>query len=112
MKMIQAIIKPFKLDEIRTAVTEVGVQGLTVTQARGVGRQKGQTKVYRGTEYGTNFLQKIKIELALPNELANNAVGAIRSATSTQQIGGGKIFVFDIEKAVRVRTGEKDNDAL
>ena len=112
MKMIQAIIKPFKLDEVRAALTEVGVQGLTVTEARGFGRQKGQTEIYRGAEYEINFLPKIKIDLALPDELSDKAVEAIQSAASTQQIGDGKIFVFDIEKAVRIRTGEKDNDAL
>lgn len=112
MKMIQAVIKPFKLDEVRAALTEIGVQGLTVTEVRGFGRQKGQTEIYRGAEYEINFLPKIKIDVALPDDLAEKAVETIRSAASTDQIGDGKIFVIDMETAVRIRTGDKDNDAL
>ena len=112
MKMIQAVIKPFKLDEVRAALTEIGVQGLTVTEVRGFGRQKGQTQYYRGAEYEINFLPKIKIDVALPDALAEIAVETIRSAASTDQIGDGKIFVIDMETAVRIRTGDKDNDAL
>ena len=112
MKMIQAVIKPFKLDEVRAALTEIGVQGLTVTEVRGFGRQKGQTEIYRGAEYEINFLPKIKIDVALPDDLAEKAVATIRSAASTDQIGDGKIFVIDMETAVRIRTGDKDNDAL
>ena len=112
MKMIQAVIKPFKLDEVRAALTEIGVQGLTVTEVRGFGRQKGQTEIYRGAEYEINFLPKIKIDVALPDDLAEKAVETIRSAASTDEIGDGKIFVIDMKTAVRIRTGEKDNDAL
>ena len=110
--MIQAVIKPFKLDEVRAALTEIGVQGLTITEVRGFGRQKGQTEIYRGAEYEINFLPKIKIDVALPDDLAEKAVETIRSAASTDQIGDGKIFVIDMETAVRIRTGDTDNDAL
>ena len=112
MKLIVAIIQPTKLEAVKEALTEVEVVRLTVMDCQGFGRQKGQTEIYRGAEYEINFLPKIKIDLALPDELADKAVEAIQSAASTQQIGDGKIFVFDIEKAVRIRTGEKDNDAL
>jgi nitrogen regulatory protein P-II 2 len=112
MKMIQAVIKPFKLDEVRAALTEIGVQGLTITEVRGFGRQKGQTEIYRGAEYEINFLPKIKIDVALPDDLAEKAIETIRSAASTDQIGDGKIFVIDMETAVRIRTGDTDNDAL
>ncbi|MBD20032.1 MAG: transcriptional regulator [Rhodospirillaceae bacterium] len=112
MKMIQAVIKPFKLDEVRAALTEIGVQGLTITEVRGFGRQKGQTEIYRGAEYEINFLPKIKIDVALPDNLAEKAIETIRSAASTDQIGDGKIFVIDMETAVRIRTGDTDNDAL
>ena len=112
MKMIQAVIKPFKLDEVRAALTEIGVQGLTITEVRGFGRQKGQTEIYRGAEYEINFLPKIKIDVALPDDLAEKAVETIRSAASTDQIGDGKIIVIDMETAVRIRTGDTDNDAL
>jgi nitrogen regulatory protein P-II 2 len=112
MKLIEAIIKPFKLDEVREALTAIGVQGLTVTEARGFGRQKGQKEIYRGAEYEISFLPKIRIEVAVSDDLADQVVDAIRSSAATGQIGDGKIFVFDIEKAVRIRTGETDNDAL
>jgi nitrogen regulatory protein P-II 2 len=112
MKLIEAVIKPFKLDEVRTALTEIGVQGLTVTEARGFGRQKGQTEIYRGAEYEISFLPKTRIEVAVSDDVAEQTIEAIRSAAATGQIGDGKIFVFDMEKAVRIRTGETDNDAL
>lgn len=112
MKLIEAVIKPFKLDEVRTALTEIGVQGLTVSEARGFGRQKGQTEIYRGAEYEVSFLPKIRIEVAVSDDATDQTIEAIRNAASTGQIGDGKIFVFDMEKAVRIRTGETDNDAL
>lgn len=112
MKLIEAIIKPFKLDEIREALTGIGVEGLTVTDARGFGRQKGQKEIYRGAEYEISFLPKIRIEVAIRDGLADQAVDAIRAAAATGQIGDGKIFVFDMERAVRIRTGETDDDAL
>jgi nitrogen regulatory protein P-II 2 len=112
MKLIEAVIKPFKLDEVRLALTEIGVQGLTVSEARGFGRQKGQTEIYRGAEYEISFLPKIRIEVAVADDVADQTIEAIRNAAATGQIGDGKIFVFDMEKAVRIRTGETDNDAL
>jgi len=112
MKLIEAVIKPFKLDEVRLALTEIGVQGLTVSEARGFGRQKGQTEIYRGAEYEISFLPKIRIEVAVSDDVAEQTIEAIRIAAATGQIGDGKIFVFDMEKAVRIRTGETDNDAL
>ena len=112
MKLIEAVIKPFKLDELRMALTEIGVRGLTVSEARGFGRQKGQTEIYRGAEYEISFLPKIRIEVAVSDDIADQTIEAIRNAASTGQIGDGKIFVFDMEKAVRIRTGETDNDAL
>ena len=112
MKMIEAIIKPFKLDEVREALTAIGVQGLTVTEARGFGRQKGQKEIYRGAEYEISFLPKIRLEVVVTDALSEQVVETIRSAAATGQIGDGKIFMFDVEKAVRIRTGEEDNDAL
>jgi len=112
MKLITAVIKPFKLDEVREALTGLGVEGMTVTEVKGYGRQKGQTEIYRGAEYAVNFLPKIKIEVAMPANLASKAVSAIASAAKTGQIGDGKIFVTPIEKTIRIRTGEKDADAL
>ena len=112
MKLILAIIKPFKLDEVREALTALGVQGLTVSEARGFGRQKGQTEIYRGAEYEVKFLPKIRIDVAVSDELAEAVVEAIQSTAATGQIGDGKIFVLDIEKAIRIRTGETDDDAL
>ena len=112
MKLVTAIIKPFKLDDVREALTSIGVQGLTVTEARGFGRQKGQKEIYRGAEYEVSFLPKLRIEVAVPDELADKVVDSIREAAATGQIGDGKIFVYDMAKAVRIRTGETDNDAL
>jgi nitrogen regulatory protein P-II 2 len=112
MKFVMAVIKPFKLDEVRDALTAVGVQGLTVTEVKGYGRQKGHTEIYRGTEYAVSFLPKIKIEVAVPSELADKVVAAISAAAKTGQIGDGKIFVYGIEQAVRIRTGETDMEAL
>ena len=112
MKLIIAIIKPFKLDEVRDALTPLGVQGLTVSEVKGFGRQKGQTEIYRGAEYHVSFLPKIKIEVAVADELAEQVVEAIVKAAHTGKIGDGKIFILDIERAVRIRTGETDGDAL
>ena len=112
MKLIMAVIKPFKLDEVREALTSLGAQGMTVAEVRGYGRQKGHTEVYRGAEYVVNFLPKLKLELAVKDELADQAVEAIAAAAKTGQIGDGKIFVYDLEQAVRIRTGERDADAL
>jgi nitrogen regulatory protein P-II 2 len=112
MKIVMAIIKPFKLDEVRDALTAAGVHGLTVTEVKGYGRQKGHTEIYRGTEYAVNFLPKIKIEVAVPSDQATKVVEAITSAAKTGQIGDGKIFVLDLDHAVRIRTGETDAAAL
>jgi nitrogen regulatory protein P-II 2 len=112
MKLVIAIIKPFKLDEVRDALTTIGVHGLTVTEVKGYGRQKGHTEIYRGAEYAVSFLPKLKIEVAVVAELVDKAVEAIASTARTGQIGDGKIFVTPIERALRVRTGEKDADAL
>jgi nitrogen regulatory protein P-II 2 len=112
MKIVVAIIKPFKLDEVREALTGVGVQGLTVTEVKGYGRQKGHTEIYRGTEYAVSFLPKIKIEVVVDDAVAPAAVEAISGSAKTGQIGDGKIFVHDIEQAVRIRTGESDVAAL
>ena len=112
MKFITAIIKPFKLDEVREALSALGVQGMTVSEVKGYGRQKGHTEIYRGAEYAVNFLPKIKIEVAVPSEQADKVVDAISAAAKTGQIGDGKIFVYDIDHAVRIRTGETDAAAL
>ena len=112
MKIVMAIIKPFKLDEVRDALTAIGVQGLTVTEVKGFGRQKGHTEIYRGTEYAVSFLPKLKIEVAVPSETVEKVVDAISGAAKTGQIGDGKIFVYSIDQAVRIRTGETDTDAL
>ena len=112
MKIVMAIIKPFKLDEVRDALTAAGVHGLTVTEVKGYGRQKGHTEIYRGTEYAVNFLPKVKIEVAVASEQADKVVEAITAAAKTGQIGDGKIFVMDLEHAVRIRTGETDTAAL
>ena len=112
MKFIAAIIKPFKLDEVREALSAIGVQGITVTEVKGFGRQKGQTEIYRGAEYHVSFLPKIKIEVAVAADIAEQVVEAIVKAAHTGKIGDGKIFVLDIERAVRIRTGETDGAAL
>jgi nitrogen regulatory protein P-II 2 len=112
MKIVMAIIKPFKLEEVRDALTAIGVHGLTVTEVKGYGRQKGHTEIYRGAEYAVSFLPKIKIEVAIANDLVAKVIDAITGAARTGQIGDGKIFVSSIEKAVRIRTGETDQDAL
>jgi nitrogen regulatory protein P-II 2 len=107
-----AIIKPFKLDEVRDALTAVGVAGLTVTEVKGYGRQKGHTEIYRGTEYAVSFLPKIKIEIAVPSDQVTKVIQAITGAAKTGQIGDGKIFVINIDHALRIRTGETDSAAL
>ncbi len=112
MKLITAIIKPFKLDEVRNALTELGLQGMTVTEVKGYGRQKGHTEIYRGAEYAISFLPKIKVEVAVQSASAEQTVNAIIAAAKTGQIGDGKIFVTDVERAVRIRTGETDDAAL
>jgi nitrogen regulatory protein P-II 2 len=112
MKIVMAIIKPFKLDEVRDALTAIGVQGLTVTEVKGYGRQKGHTEIYRGTEYAVSFLPKLKIEVAVASDQIDKVIAAISSAAKTGQIGDGKIFVYSIEQAVRIRTGETDAEAL
>lgn len=112
MKKIEAIIKPFKLDDVVDALSEVGVEGVSVTEIRGFGRQKGRTEVYKGAEYVVDFLPKIKLEVVLPDGLCKMAVEAIRKAAHTGKIGDGKIFVIDIESALRIRTGETDEQAL
>jgi nitrogen regulatory protein P-II 2 len=112
MKLVIAIIKPFKLEDVRDALTGIGVQGLTVTEVKGYGRQKGHTEIYRGAEYAVNFLPKIRIEVAVPANRADKVVEAIMTAAKTGQIGDGKIFVTPIEHAVRIRTGETDSNAL
>ena len=112
MKLITAIIKPFKLDEIRDALSGIGVQGMTVTEVKGYGRQKGHTEIYRGAEYVVNFLPKLRIEIAVDSGIADKAVEVITSNARTGQIGDGKIFVTPIDHALRIRTGETDSDAL
>ena len=112
MKLIIAIIKPFKLDDVREALTPLGVQGLTVSEVKGFGRQKGQTEIYRGAEYHVNFLPKVKIEVAVPADLTEQVVEAITKAAHTGKIGDGKIFVTAVEQAVRIRTGESGSNAL
>jgi nitrogen regulatory protein P-II 2 len=112
MKFIVAIIKPYKLDDLRDALAEIDVQGLTVTEVKGYGRQRGHSEIYRGSEYSTNFLPKLKVEIAVVDELADKVVETIMESTKTGQIGDGKIFVFDLEYALRIRTGENDAAAL
>ena len=112
MKLVTAIIKPFKLDEVREALAGVGVQGITVTEVKGFGRQKGHTELYRGAEYVVDFLPKVKIEAAVQTEILDQVIEAIEKSASTGKIGDGKIFVFDLEQAIRIRTGESGNEAL
>jgi len=112
MKLIMAVIKPFKLDEVREALTAIGVQGLTVTEVKGFGRQKGQTEIYRGAEYAVSFVPKVKIEVVVPTDLVERVVETIQKTAQTGKIGDGKIFVVEVSRAVRIRTGEADADAL
>jgi len=112
MKLVIAVIKPFKLEEVRDALVAVGVHGMTASEVKGYGRQKGHTEIYRGAEYAVNFLPKIKIEVVAPDERAERIVEAIASTAKTGQIGDGKIFVIEVEHALRIRTGETDSDAL
>ena len=112
MKKIEAIIKPFKLDEVKEALQEVGLQGITVLEAKGFGRQKGHTELYRGAEYVVDFLPKVKIEAAVKTEILDQVIEAIEKSASTGKIGDGKIFVFDLEQAIRIRTGESGTEAL
>ncbi len=112
MKKIEAIIKPFKLDEVKEALQDVGVQGLSVVEVKGFGRQKGHTELYRGAEYVVDFLPKVKVEVVLPDDLVDEAIDAIIEAAKTDKIGDGKIFVSSVEQAIRIRTGERDDEAL
>ncbi len=112
MKMISAIIKPFKLDDVRDALTALGVQGMTVSEVKGFGRQKGEREIYRGTEYTVSFVPKVMIDVVVPDEIADQAVETIQKAAETGTIGDGKIFVLEVARAIRIRTGETDNDAL
>ena len=112
MKMVAAVIKPFKLDDVREALSDIGVQGITVTEVKGFGRQKGHTELYRGAEYVVDFLPKIKIELAVPDELLDRVIEAIMNAAKTGKIGDGKIFVYGLDQAIRIRTGETGAEAL
>ncbi len=112
MKMITAIIKPFKLDDVRQALTSLGVQGMTASEVKGFGRQKGQTEIYRGAEYTVQFLPKVKLEIVVTDDMVDRVVEAIQTTARTEKIGDGKIFVFDVDQAIRIRTGEVDSDAL
>ena len=112
MKIVMAVIKPFKLDEVRDALTAIGVHGMTVTEVKGYGRQKGHTEIYRGTEYAVSFLPKLKVEVAVATDQVDKVIEAITGAAKTGQIGDGKIFVVNLESAVRIRTGETDTSAL
>lgn len=112
MKLVTAIIKPFKLDDVREAISEIGIDGLTVTEVKGFGRQKGHTELYRGAEYQVDFLPKVKLEIAVQDEQVERLIEAIVGAAKTGKIGDGKVFVYDLEQAVRIRTGEADADAL
>lgn len=112
MKMVTAIIKPFKLDDVREALSEIGVQGITVTEVKGFGRQKGHTELYRGAEYVVDFLPKVKVEVAVNDDLVDQVIESVSKAANTGKIGDGKIFVFNLEQAMRIRTGETGTDAL
>jgi len=112
MKMVSAVIKPFRLDDVREALSEIGVQGMTVTEVKGFGRQKGHTELYRGAEYVVDFLPKVKIETVVNDNLVDRTIEAVNKAAKTGKIGDGKIFVFDVEQAIRIRTGESGDDAL
>ena len=112
MKKIEAIIKPFKLDEVKNSLAEIGIQGLTVYEAKGFGRQKGHTELYRGAEYVVDFLPKVKIEIVIEDNLLDQAIECIEESAKTGRIGDGKIFIYEIEQAIRIRTGEKGKDAI
>ena len=112
MKMIMAVIKPFKLEEVREALTPLGIEGMTVSEVKGFGRQKGQTEIYRGAEYNVEFVPKVRLEIVTDNDRAERIVEAIRQSAHTGKIGDGKIFVYDVEQAVRIRTGETGDDAV
>ena len=112
MKMITAIIKPFKLDDVRQAVADIGIQGITVTEVKGFGRQRGHTEIYRGAEYAVNFVPKVKLEIVVSSAMADQVVDTIQKTAKTDKIGDGKIFVLDVSQAVRVRTGETNDDAI
>ncbi|MFA7430375.1 MAG: P-II family nitrogen regulator [Rhodospirillaceae bacterium] len=112
MKLVMAVIKPFKLDDVREALSAIGIQGLTVSEVKGFGRQRGQAEIYRGAEYVVNFLPKVKIEVVIDDALVDKALEAIRASANSGKIGDGKIFVLDVGQAVRIRTGERDSDAL
>ncbi|HEV7165534.1 MAG TPA: P-II family nitrogen regulator [Gammaproteobacteria bacterium] len=112
MKMVAAVIKPFKLDDVREALSDIGVQGITVTEVKGFGRQKGHTELYRGAEYVVDFLPKVKIELAIPDDLLDRVIEAIMNAAKTGKIGDGKIFVYQLDQAIRIRTGETGAEAI
>ncbi len=112
MKLVSAIIKPFKLDDVREAISEIGIDGLTVTEVKGFGRQKGHTELYRGAEYQVDFLPKVKLEIAIVDENLERLIDAITSAAQTGKIGDGKIFVYDLEQTIRIRTGETGNTAI
>lgn len=112
MKIINAIIKPFKLDDVREAISEIGIEGITVSEVKGFGRQKGHTELYRGAEYQVDFLPKVKLEIAVNDEVVQRLVDTIAKAAYTGKIGDGKIFVYDLEQAVRIRTGEQDAEAI
>jgi len=112
MKLIEAIIKPFKMDEVKDALNEIGIEGITVSEVKGFGRQKGHTELYRGAEYVVDFIPKIKMEIAVPDELVNKVVETIQNVAKTGRIGDGKIFIIPLDEAVRIRTGEKGTDAI
>jgi nitrogen regulatory protein P-II 2 len=112
MKLVTAIIKPFKLDEVRSALTDIGIEGMTVTEVKGYGRQKGHTEIYRGTEYAVNFVPKIKLEVVVKSDSLQKVVDAIATAAKTGQIGDGKVFISPVEHSLRIRTGETDSDAI
>jgi len=112
MKLVSAIIKPFKLDDVRESLSDIGVQGITVTEVKGFGRQKGHTELYRGAEYVVDFLPKVKIEVAINDDLLDQVIEAVSKAANTGKIGDGKIFIFDVEQAIRIRTGESGPEAL
>ncbi|EGT79658.1 transcriptional regulator [Haemophilus quentini] len=112
MKKIEAMIKPFKLDDVRESLSDIGISGMTITEVRGFGRQKGHTELYRGAEYMVDFLPKVKLEVVVPDELVDQCIEAIIEAAQTGKIGDGKIFVYNVERAIRIRTGEENEDAI